>query len=126
MKTKPCIAFFLFTFIRSVSAADSKSEQAVRYQDAQWSKAAESKDLEKLVSFYADDAVVLLAQRRDRDHERFNSKHLSKIVIRPRRCSELEADEGDGNVKESDFIDPCKPCHRLDTQSKSARRLKRY
>src|ERR1043166_9033250 len=61
MKTKVCIALFLFTFIFSVSAADSKIEQAVRDQDAQWSKAAESRDVDKLVSFYADDAVVLPA-----------------------------------------------------------------
>jgi uncharacterized protein (TIGR02246 family) len=61
MKTKPCIALFVFTFIYSVSAADSKIEQAVRDQDAQWSKSAESRDVEKLLSFYADDAVVLPA-----------------------------------------------------------------
>ena len=61
MKTKPCLTLFLFTFIRSVSAADSKIEQAVRDQDAQWSKAAESRDVDKLVSFYADDAIVLPA-----------------------------------------------------------------
>ena len=61
MKTKPCIALFLFKFICSVSAADSNVEQAVRDQDAQWSKAAESRDLEKLLSFYADDAIVLPA-----------------------------------------------------------------
>ena len=61
MKTKPCIALFLLTFICSVSAADSKIEQAVRDQDTQWSKAAESRDLEKLLSFYAEDAVVLPA-----------------------------------------------------------------
>ena len=61
MKTKPYIALCLFTFIWSVSAADSKIEQAVRDQDAQWSKAAESRSVEKLLSFYADDAVVLPA-----------------------------------------------------------------
>ena len=61
MKTQPCIALFLFTFICSVSAADSKIEKAVRDQDAQWSKASESRDLEKLLPLYADDAVVLPA-----------------------------------------------------------------
>src|SRR6266550_3141383 len=61
MKTKPYIALCLFTFIWSVSAADSKIEQSVRDQDAQWSKAAESRSVEKLLSFYADDAVVLPA-----------------------------------------------------------------
>jgi uncharacterized protein (TIGR02246 family) len=61
MKTTLCIALFLFTFIYSIPAAESKIEQAVRDQDAQWSIAAESRDLEKLLSFYADDAVVLPA-----------------------------------------------------------------
>jgi uncharacterized protein (TIGR02246 family) len=61
MKTKPCLTLFLFTFICSVSAADSKIEQAVRDQDAKWSNAAESRDVDKLVSFYAADAVVLPA-----------------------------------------------------------------
>jgi len=61
MKTQACIALFLSTLICVVSAADSRLEQAVRDQDAQWSKAAESRDLDKLVSFYADDAVVLPA-----------------------------------------------------------------
>jgi uncharacterized protein (TIGR02246 family) len=61
MKTQACIALFLLTFICCAAAADSKLEQAVRDQDAQWSKAAESRDVDKLVSFYADDAVVLPA-----------------------------------------------------------------
>src|SRR6266513_1597186 len=96
MKTKSCIALFLFTFICSVSAADSKIEQAVRDQDAQWSKAAESRDVEKLLSFYADECRRLAGTRRDRDHKRFNSKYLSKVAVHPRRRSELEGNEGDG------------------------------
>ena len=41
-------------------AADTEeTEQALRDLDAQWSAAAGAKDLEKTVSFYADDAVVL-------------------------------------------------------------------
>ena len=40
-------------------AADSRIEQVVRDLDAQWSAAAGAKDLDKTVSFYADDAVVL-------------------------------------------------------------------
>src|ERR1700736_108073 len=44
-----------------LSAADKKAagEQAVREADEQWSKAAAGKDLDKTVSFYADDAIVL-------------------------------------------------------------------
>jgi ketosteroid isomerase-like protein len=40
-------------------AGDTKAEQAVRNADAEWSKAAGAKDLDKTVSFYADDAIVL-------------------------------------------------------------------
>jgi ketosteroid isomerase-like protein len=66
MKTKPlflcgCIALLSFTFVSPASAAGGKGadEQAVRDADAQWSKAAAAKDLDKTVSFYAEDAVVL-------------------------------------------------------------------
>jgi ketosteroid isomerase-like protein len=65
MKTKfgltGCIALLPLTLICSAPAAGTKSanEQAVRDADAQWSKAAAAKDVDKTVSFYADDAVVL-------------------------------------------------------------------
>ena len=64
MKTKPLvlagyIALLSFTFVGAAAAADTKMEQALRDADAQWSKAAGAKDLDKTVSFYADDAVVL-------------------------------------------------------------------
>jgi uncharacterized protein (TIGR02246 family) len=39
--------------------AKGAGEQAVRDLDAAWSKAAGAKDLDKTVSFYADDAIVL-------------------------------------------------------------------
>jgi len=39
--------------------AKGADEQAVRDADAAWSKAAGAKDLDKTVSFYSDDAVVL-------------------------------------------------------------------
>ncbi len=38
------------------SAPNSKEERAIRDADAAWSHAAETKDLDKTVSFYADDA----------------------------------------------------------------------
>jgi uncharacterized protein (TIGR02246 family) len=41
------------------SAADTKIEQALRDLDAQWSAAAAAKDLDKTVSYYSDDAIVL-------------------------------------------------------------------
>jgi ketosteroid isomerase-like protein len=66
MKTKSllvsgCIVLLSFGFVCPASAAVNKSadEQAVRDADAEWSKVAEAKDLDKTVSFYADDAVVL-------------------------------------------------------------------
>jgi ketosteroid isomerase-like protein len=40
-------------------AGDTKAEQALRDADAAWSKAAESKDLDKTVSYYSADAIVL-------------------------------------------------------------------
>ena len=40
-------------------AEETKAEQALREADAAWSKAAGSKDLDKTVSYYSDDATVL-------------------------------------------------------------------
>src|SRR2546430_8059197 len=40
-------------------AGDTKAEQTLRDADAAWSKAAESKDLDKTLSYYSDDATVL-------------------------------------------------------------------
>jgi ketosteroid isomerase-like protein len=66
MKTKPlvlsvCFALFSFAFFGTAPAADTKSiiEQALRDADAQWSKAAGMKDLDKTVSYYSDDATVM-------------------------------------------------------------------
>jgi len=52
------IALLSFAFV-DTAAADSKLEKAVRDADAEWSKVAAAKDLDKTVAFYADDAVVL-------------------------------------------------------------------
>src|SRR5947207_12256743 len=55
----------LFTLTLSLAAlagclaADTKAEQALRDTDAAWSKAAASKDLDKTLSYYSDDATVL-------------------------------------------------------------------
>ena len=64
MKTKTlflagCIALLAFTFVGTTAAADMKMEQALRDADAEWSRVAAAKDLDKTVSFYADDAMVL-------------------------------------------------------------------
>ena len=40
-------------------AGDSKAEQALRDADDAWSKAAASKDLEKTVAYYSNDAIAL-------------------------------------------------------------------
>ena len=63
MKTKPlflcgCIALLSFT-VGPASAADTKIEQALRDLDAQWSKDAGAKDVDKAVSYYAESAVVM-------------------------------------------------------------------
>ena len=62
MKTKltatGCLALLVFSIVFPAAAADEKVEQAVRDADEQWSKAAVAKDLDKTVSFYAQDAVV--------------------------------------------------------------------
>jgi uncharacterized protein (TIGR02246 family) len=58
MKINVFISLLLFSCI--ASAADSTAiEQALRDLDAQWSAAAGSKDLDKTVSFYSDDAIVM-------------------------------------------------------------------
>src|SRR6266568_889340 len=66
MKTKPlfllsCIALFSFAIVCLASAADTKSaiEKALRDADAQWSAAAGAKDLDKTVSYYSTDAIVM-------------------------------------------------------------------
>lgn len=44
----------------AICSADTKNiEQALRDLDAEWSKAASAKDLDKTVSYYSDNAVVL-------------------------------------------------------------------
>jgi uncharacterized protein (TIGR02246 family) len=43
----------------SAFAADAKIEQALRDLDAQWSQAAAAKNVDKTVSYYSDDAIVL-------------------------------------------------------------------
>jgi uncharacterized protein (TIGR02246 family) len=66
MKTKPlflcgCIALLSFAIVCLASAVDTKSaiEQALRDLDTQWSAAAGAKDVDKTVSFYSDDAIVM-------------------------------------------------------------------
>jgi ketosteroid isomerase-like protein len=61
MKLNASVALLLLTYISSTFAADTKSstEQALRDLDAQWAKAAAAKDVDKTVSYYSDDAIVL-------------------------------------------------------------------
>ena len=60
MKIHAYISLFLFSLLCLASAADIKGiEQNLRDLDAQWSAAAGSKDLEKTVSFYSEDAIVM-------------------------------------------------------------------
>ena len=64
MKRKPlllcsCFALLSFAFVGTASAANTKIEQALRDLDAQWSKDAGAKDVDKTVSYYAEGAVVM-------------------------------------------------------------------
>ena len=61
------ISLFVFLIVMSLSAAcqtaatDTRAadEATLRNLDAEWSKAAGAKDLEKTASYYTDDAIVL-------------------------------------------------------------------
>jgi ketosteroid isomerase-like protein len=58
MKINVFISLLLFSCI--ASAADTIAiEQALRDLDAQWSASATAKDLDKTVSYYSDDAIVM-------------------------------------------------------------------
>jgi ketosteroid isomerase-like protein len=54
-----CFALLSFAIIGTAADTKSATEQALRDADAEWSKVAAAKDLDKTVSFYADDAMVL-------------------------------------------------------------------
>lgn len=64
MKTKRLVLFswftlLLFAFIGTALAVDTTIEQTLRSLDAQWSAAAAAKDLDKTVSYYSDDAIIM-------------------------------------------------------------------
>ena len=60
MKTKALVILTLgFAAAAICLAGDPKIEQAIRDLDDQWSKAAGAKDVDKTVSFYSDDALVM-------------------------------------------------------------------
>ena len=63
-RTRPvlavCIALLTFTLACQPKAPDTRAvESTLKELDAQWSKAAAAKDLDKTISYYADDAIVL-------------------------------------------------------------------
>lgn len=63
MKTKfilfGCFALLSFAVAGTAAAGDTKIEQALRDLDAKWSAAAGAKDIDKTVSYYSEDAVVM-------------------------------------------------------------------
>src|SRR5207249_9054925 len=59
MKTKSILTFCIALAFSGTAFAAGADDKAVRDADAAWSKAAGAKDLDKTVSFYADDAIVL-------------------------------------------------------------------
>jgi ketosteroid isomerase-like protein len=59
MKTRFILSLCIALVPMTVAFAAGADDKAVRDADAAWSKAAGAKDLDKTVSFYADDAIVL-------------------------------------------------------------------
>src|SRR5439155_22787023 len=61
MKIKTLITTFTIGLaaVAVCFAGDTKAAQTLRDADAAWSKAAESKDLDKTISYYSVDAIVL-------------------------------------------------------------------
>ena len=59
MKTKTLLVTLTLGVATFCLAADTQSEQALRDSDAQWSTAAGAKDLDKTVSYYSTDAIVM-------------------------------------------------------------------
>jgi len=59
MKTKFILILYVPLAFAVTSFAGPADEKAVREADEQWSKVAGAKDLDKTVSFYDDDALVL-------------------------------------------------------------------
>src|SRR5262249_52339872 len=60
MKTKQIVLIVCAALLPvTMALAAGADERAVRDADEQWSKVAAAKDLDKTVSFYGDDAVVL-------------------------------------------------------------------
>ena len=59
MKTKTLLVTLTLGVATFCLAADTQSEQALRDADAQWSAAAGAKDLDKTVSYYSTDAIVM-------------------------------------------------------------------
>src|SRR5438477_11784507 len=61
MKIKTLLVTLIvgFSAVTVCFTADTKLEKALRDADAEWSKAAASKDVDKTVSYYADDTIVM-------------------------------------------------------------------
>jgi ketosteroid isomerase-like protein len=59
MKTKTMVTLTVCLAACACLAGNADSEQTLRDLDAQWSAAAGAKDVEKTVSFYSGDAIVM-------------------------------------------------------------------
>jgi len=59
MKTRLLLTLCVALTPMTLALAAGIDEKAVRDADAEWSKVAGAKDLDKTISFYADDAMVL-------------------------------------------------------------------
>jgi ketosteroid isomerase-like protein len=63
MKTRFILSLCIALVPMTVAFAAGADEKAVRDADAEWSKVAGAKDLDKTISFYTDDAMVLPPNR---------------------------------------------------------------
>jgi uncharacterized protein (TIGR02246 family) len=54
-----CLVFWVCALANTGFAGDVKIEQELRDLDAQWAAAAAAKDLDKTVSYFSDDAIVM-------------------------------------------------------------------
>jgi len=59
MKTRFILSLCIVLVPMTVAFAATADEKAVRDADAEWSKVAGAKDLDKTVAYYADDAMIL-------------------------------------------------------------------
>jgi ketosteroid isomerase-like protein len=105
MKTKTlsasgCIALLCAALLSTATAADPAIEKKIRELDAEWAAAASAGNVEKTVSYYADNAVVLppnapAAKTREAIHAQWK-KDIEGMVSGSWKANRVEvAESGD-------------------------------